>query len=287
VGEAVSYRTALWGLAGGVLALSLLAAAAGMNFLLALLIFLLFLVIAIVLTRFVAEGGLLFIQAPFRPTDMIATFCGIGVLGPQNLIVLAYLERVSMFDLRAFLMPSLMDTWRITDTMGIVKRRLLPALVAGMAVATITSYVSLLTIAYRHGAVALEPWFAIASPQQPFQVLASYLKAPKPFEATHLELVGVGAAVMWFLFRMRSQFVWWPFHPIGYAMGPSWPMIQLWFSILAGWLLKLLILRFGGMRLFTRARPLFLGLVLGEFSVSGLWLVIGAVTGARHRFFLT
>jgi hypothetical protein len=287
-GEAISCRAALVGLAGGLLILSAMVSVAGVNFALALLVFILFLVIAIVLTRFVAEGGLLFIQAPFRPTDMIATVAGINVLGAQTLTVLAYVERISMFDLRAFLMPSLTDTWRIADAMGIVKRRLVPALAASIALATVTSCASLLFIAYRHGAVALEPWFAINSPQQPFTVLASYLRAPPPFRAGRLELVGVGAAVMWFLFWMRARFVWWPFHPIGYAMGPSWPMIQLWFSIFAGWLLKSLILRFGGMRLFTRARPLFLGLVLGEFSVSGVWLIVDALTGVRgHRFFLT
>jgi len=101
-------------------------------------------------------------------------------------------------------------------------------------------------------------------------------------------IAGVGAVVTLLLSYMRVRFSWWPFHPLGYAMGPSWPMIQLWFSILVGWLTKVLILRYGGMRGFVRARPFFLGLVLGEFTVAGLWLLIDALTGVKdHRIFLT
>ena len=86
----------------------------------------------------------------------------------------------------------------------------------------------------------------------------------------------------------RLRFAWWPFHPLGYAMGPSWPMIQLWFSILVGWLMKTILMRYGSGRSYRRARPVFLGLVVGEFLAAGIWVVGSAVTGTRgHRFFLT
>jgi len=92
---------------------------------------------------------------------------------------------------------------------------------------------------------------------------------------------------MWALIALRIRFTGWPLHPIGYAMGPSWPMIQLWFSIMVGWLMKWLILRWGGMRMFRQARPFFLGLVLGEFVVAGVWIVVDSITGVHgHRFFL-
>jgi hypothetical protein len=219
---------------------------------------------------------------------MMAVFVGTTPLGAKNLTVLAYLERgLSIFDLRGFLMPFLMDIWKISDSSGLNKRRLVPALFAGILVATLTSYLSLLAICYRYGAVTLEPWFAVISPQQPFQVLKSYLESPVEPNLGNIELMGAGGLVTWFLIVMRMRYPWWPFHPIGYAMGPSWPMIQLWFSIMIGSIMKGLILRFGGMSLYRKSRPLFLGLVLGEFTVSGLWIVIDTITGMRgHRFFL-
>ena len=286
--EALPYHIAVLGLAGGVAALAVVFAAAGLNFALALLSILLFLVVAIVLTRFVAEGGLLFIQAPFRPTDIMAVAVGTRPLGALNLTVLAYVERaLGLFDVRAFIMPFFMDTWRMCDAAEVPKRRLLPALATSVVLATVVSYAAVLIMAYRYGAVTMEPWFAIWSPQQPFQVLQSYLTDPRKPSLAGMELTGVGAFIMWALISLRMRFAGWPLHPIGYAMGPSWPMIQLWFSIMVGWAAKALILRWGSMRLFRRSRPFFLGLVLGEFIVAGLWILIDSLTGVRgHRFFL-
>ena len=86
---------------------------------------------------------------------------------------------------------------------------------------------------------------------------------------------------------MRQRFLWWPFHPLGYAMGPSWPMIQLWFSILIGWAAKSVIMRYGGIRSYRTYRPLFLGMVLGEFISGGVWLIIDFLAGKEgHRIFL-
>ena len=287
--EPLSYRAAVLGGAAAILLLSTMCQLAGLNFLIAVLVFMIFLITAVVLARFVAEGGLLFIQAPFRPSDVMITAVGTQALGTPNLTVLAYLERAtSMFDLRGFLLPFLMDIWRIGDAARLAKRRLLPMLGLGILVATVTSYATLLLLAYRHGAINMEPWFAIWSPSQPWEVLKSYVQSPVQPKLANVELIGVGAAVMWALFWMRLQFVGWPFHPIGYAMGPSWPMIQLWFSILVGWLLKGLLLRLGGMRAYQVARPGFLGMVLGEFTAAGVWIIIDSITGLRgHHFFLT
>ena len=86
---------------------------------------------------------------------------------------------------------------------------------------------------------------------------------------------------------MHQRFFWWPFHPLGYAMAPTWPMIQLWFPTMLGWLFKTLTLRYGGLRFYRLMRIFFLGLILGEFLSGGLWLIIDVITNTRgHRLFL-
>jgi hypothetical protein len=287
-GEPLPYRTALFGMAAGSVTLALIWQAVGLNFFVGLVVVALFLVTALLLARFVSEGGLLFIQAPFRPTDIMSAAVGTGPLGMQNLTVLAYLERgLSMFDMRGFLLPFLMDIWKMSDAAGLNKRKLLGAIGLSIGIATLGSYMAVLAIGYGYGAATLEPWFTMRSPQQPFQVLKSYLDNPLKPDLAHLQLAAVGAAVAWALLAMRARFPAWPLHPIGYAMGPSWPMIQLWFSIMVGSLMKAAILRWGGMRLFRLSRPFFLGLVLGEFAAAALWIVVDSMTGVRgHRFFL-
>ena len=72
---------------------------------------------------------------------------------------------------------------------------------------------------------------------------------------------------------MRSAFC--PFHPAGYLIsGEQSTMGRLWFSIFIAWSLKNILLKVGGIRLYRRLFPLFLGLILGEFIVGGAWVLI-------------
>ena len=52
-----------------------------------------------------------------------------------------------------------------------------------------------------------------------------------------------------------------------------------WPSIFVAWILKAIILKYGGPLLYTRLRPFFLGLVLGAFGTAGIWLIIDLCTG--------
>ncbi len=46
-------------------------------------------------------------------------------------------------------------------------------------------------------------------------------------------------------------------------------------------MVKGLVLRYGGMQMYIKARPWFLGMVLGEFVISGIWLPIDWYFGVR------
>ena len=279
--EPTSYRLAIAGLLAGILALSAMLSAAGMSFPLALASLLLLFFIAIAITRFISESGLLFIQAPFRPSDLVAQVVGTAALGPANLTILAFVQRVFMFDLRTFLLPSLLDGFRLADSPRLNRRTLAGAMMLSVAVAACTSYITVLLIGYTYGGVNLNGWFAIGSPTGRFNELTSQIHNPHPPSAALFAWTAVGMVVMAGLYAARLRFAAFPFHPMGYAMGPSWPMIQLWFSIFVGWLGKTLILRYGGTRAYTRARPFFLGLVLGEYTAAFLWLLIDGMAGVR------
>ena len=75
------------------------------------------------------------------------------------------------------------------------------------------------------------------------------------------------------------RFVWWIFHPAGYAISGSWLMNPFWFSIFLIWLTKGFILRLGGAATYRRMQPFFLGMALGQIGVGGVWLVIDGFTG--------
>jgi hypothetical protein len=88
-----------------------------------------------------------------------------------------------------------------------------------------------------------------------------------------------GAGVTGFLAALRQRYLWWPLHPIGFAVGTTWIMDQLWLSACIAWGCKLLVVRYGGREFFTHARLVALGLILGQFTCNGMWLVIDALCG--------
>ncbi len=95
----------------------------------------------------------------------------------------------------------------------------------------------------------------------------------------------VGILFTVFLSYMRAMFYWWPFHPLGYALCVSWAVSVFWFSCLVAWIIKGLILRYGGMRLYVRARPWFFGMILGEFGAAVVWVLLSALTGISAPVF--
>jgi hypothetical protein len=57
-----------------------------------------------------------------------------------------------------------------------------------------------------------------------------------------------------------ARFVGFPLHPVGRPWASPLPTYRVWFSVFIAWLLKAMILRYGGPRLYLRLRPFFLGL---------------------------
>jgi hypothetical protein len=89
-------------------------------------------------------------------------------------------------------------------------------------------------------------------------------------------IVGIGIAT--FLAIMRTLLWWWPLHPLGYALSASWTMIVFWCPVLVAWAIKQPLIRYGGMKLYRKLRPFFLGMIFGEFSMAVLWTVISWAT---------
>ena len=49
-------------------------------------------------------------------------------------------------------------------------------------------------------------------------------------------------------------------------------------------MMKYGIVKYGGLRAYRQARPIFLGLVLGEMICAGIWAIIGMATGVSTGY---
>ena len=88
----------------------------------------------------------------------------------------------------------------------------------------------------------------------------------------------LGFAITTFLLSIKTRFLSWPLYPVDYVLGVSTAeMVYIWVPVLISWLIKFAILRFGGVRAYRRAAPFFVGLILGNYSMGGIWSIINTV----------
>jgi len=91
--------------------------------------------------------------------------------------------------------------------------------------------------------------------------------------------IGIGIGVTAILQALAVRSVAWPLLPVGYLLCTRWFIGQAWFSLMLGWLAKVLIVKYGGASMYQRARPLFVGLILGEALAAGAWLSVSLTLG--------
>jgi hypothetical protein len=113
--------------------------------------------------------------------------------------------------------------------------------------------------------------------QEAFNRLHSWLATGTPPNTYAQMMTGVGFLTALGLMALRSAIPGFPFHPIGYAISGSWSMHLVWLPLLLAWVVKWLSVRYGGLPLYRKWLPFFLGLIMGEAIVGMGWVLVGWV----------
>ena len=281
--EAMSYPLAFWGFVVSFLLLVGWSIAAGLNPVLALALWTLYVVTIVALTRIIAEAGILFVQQGWVPLGTLGQIFGAGdghwLLSASSLPPAATIQGALMTDLRGFIMPSFIQSFKLAHDRKIALR---PLLVLIMACSLITMALGVymnVRLGYTQGGLSLDSWYAGPASRLPADSSASLIKGVTDASYWNLAWVGVGIALTYGMMLARSRFAWFPLHPIGLLISQSYPIGQIWFSVFLGWLAKVLITKFGGTDSYRKGVPLFLGLALGDVMMMLFWLVIDGWQG--------
>ena len=149
-------------------------------------------------------------------------------------------------------------------------------MVLGLAAALSAAVWMILELSYEHGALNLRLESYSRAGYAYIQGLIRYPSEPQLWG--WLNMV-IGAVVMLGLTLARWYYARWPLHPLGYPVGPTWIMDHLWFNMFLAWLIKILVLKYGGTELYDKTRPFFLGLILGQLTPGGIFLIVDHFTG--------
>jgi hypothetical protein len=273
--EVLSYRVAVWGLAGSMLGSVVWGMAIGMTWWVVLGEFAIFIFVeAIIMARAVAEGGVLMAEGVMVPGDLFTLFAPLNTLGQANLTGLAFFDALFTRDLRGLTLTGFLDAQKLADGVGLMRRRLLGVFVLALALAMVASAALQLWLPYHLKALNMYSYAYRGNNIQFFRENAPAMSGAVPSNSGDMIWLVIGILVTVLIATLRIRLSSFPFHPLGYALTTSWMTQVFWTPILIAWILKTVVIRYGGMRLFIRVRPFFLGLVFGEFTAAVVWTVI-------------
>ena len=232
--------------------------------------FVIWFAIGIAITRLRAELG-----SPVHdlhwigPDEILPSILGVRRIGVPNLVGFSYLYVLNRAH-RSHSMPHQLEGFKIAETVGTPLGRLTLLMLLASFLGAVSSFVAFLTLSYQNGPLS---WFGTES----FRRLEGWLTN---LPATDLPAVGFvifGFIGTILLSLLRIRFLWWNLHPVGYAISGSWAINPMIGSIFIGWLLKWIVLKYGGISWHRSAIPLFLGVILGEFMGGAIWSLLGII----------
>ena len=286
--QIMSYRKVVILLTVSSIILLALCQKAGMSITVATIFFLLYYLISMGITRMRAELG-----APVHdihytgPEQMMVWAVGTRRLGTTNLTVLSlfwFLTRTHY----SHVMPHQLEGFKISTQVNISQWKTFIAIIVACVVGIFSAFWVLLHIPYQLGALAQIPWPTVnAFGLEPWRRLENWLINPMVTSIPETIFIGVGMLVTFGLMFMRMKFFWFPLYPAAYAVTNSWAIHNIWFCLFIAWVIKIIILQYGGLKAHQKATPFFLGLILGEFTIGSLWTIIGILLGIPTYGFYT
>ena len=285
--EPMPYRLAVAGILAGLVFLTIFSYRAGMSLWVIPIFFGIYFLLAIMIGRLRAELGFLVHDLHYiDPHSMIIAGFGTRRLGAGTLTVFS-LYKFFNRAYRAHPMPVQLEALKIAERRNINPRHIAAAILLATLIGSVSVFWVLLDNYYRHGAeTGYYGPFAVGFARIIYSQLENWLNYPQETDFPAIAFMGGGLIFTALLMFLRTRFLWWPLHPLGYAMANSWGMFNLWACLFVAWGVKAIILRHGGLRAYRQAIPFFLGLALGDYILGSLWSIISIVTNTTlYQFF--
>jgi hypothetical protein len=276
--EGLPFRVAAIGIVVGIALLVLFSIRGGLAPLLAILFFVMYYFVSIAVARVRAEFG-----SPVHdfhlagPGQTITYVGGTASLRNQDLLMLSLLWWFNRAYRQHPIANSIEGVQMAARTRS-SSRAITAALLLGALLGTVAVFWGWLHYAYKMGVAsgwAGGDWRG----NEMATNMQTWVQTPTPGNPTSLIAMAGGFAITMLLAAARTSFVGWPLHPVAYGLSASWSIHIVWMPMLIAWLAKLIILRYGGLRLYRRVLPLFFGLILGETVVGCAWPLFGLLRG--------
>jgi len=231
------------------------------------------LVTGLVVARVVAEAGVYIYSPPFRVYQVMFDVFGKDRMGARNIVLLTAMSWIQFRSTATMATGYFINSLRLGSLAGVGRGRTALWVLVAVIVAVIVCHVSIPTVIY-HYSVSKLSWWAQNSSLNTANFIGQYLTTSRPLTPHHWWGLVVGALTCWLLIKLRLNFVGFPLHPIGFITWFGWPLDRYWLSVLLGWLLKSVVLKYGGFSVFQRGKPFAYGMVVGGTTNLTFWILL-------------
>lgn len=274
----MTYRFAIWGLIFGILLLIIFSGYAGMSLWLTLVLFGIYFLLSLAITRVRAELGAPHEIYFVNPQEIINATIGMKHLGIANMTILCcYYWWNRCY--RNHQMPCQLEAFKMAEGINVrdILKKFPYVIVIASLFSILVGFWIGLHLYYKEGAITgLQGGHAWVGAES-FNRLHRWLNTPNSgVDSIRLSFMGIGFFAIIMMMFLRMRFFWWPLHPAGYALAISYAMEYYWFAFLISWLIKWVILKFGSINNHRKAIPFFLGIILGDYTMGSVWSIIGA-----------
>lgn len=277
--EPLHYRTAILGILVGTTILVIIFQQAGMSVGILLAFLCLYFLMSIAITYARAAVGVPYHEVIWtHPPLMIVSVLGTRRTGAANLTLFSFLYPY-VRDNVSHPMPSQLEGFKMAERAPVSQRKMAITMIVALLVAIPASFWAYLHLIYQHGAVRTEGYIIGIGIETFERMLLPWLQQSHTIDSTGLSFTAFASLFTLGLMFLRRQFIWFPFHPTGYALGLSAGMVWVWSAICVGWIIKAVLLKFGGLRIYRKAAPFFVGVILGDFLIGTFWSLVGAIFG--------
>ncbi len=272
--EPMSYRNAAVGIIAGGTLLVLFCNYAGMSIGLMVPFFAIYFALATTITRIRAElGPPVHTLSGATPDHFLITTLGTRRIGPHNLVGFGLLHWILGSAGRENPMPIQLEAFKFAERTQMKSKGLIFAILLAAGLGAISGFWAYLHDAYKLGVEAYpeKTWAASVG----FRILDSRLQAPTDWQPIEVLFTFIGFFFTLLMSVIRTRFLWWPFHPVGYVISGRWGIGRILIPLILASAVKWTTLRFSGINGYRKSIPFFFGLILGDFVVGSLWATIG------------
>jgi hypothetical protein len=208
---------------------------------------------------------------PYRMTHMIL---GPQVLSERSLVAGAHFDLIHV-DIRAKTLPYMLEGLKIADRSGIPWRTVLKWVAIGTVTALAFGWWSSVSKFYAVGAAtAKSNDYAIWKVGVRMNEMETLANSHGPRDWTRLSTIVLGAAFTFFLAWCRMRFAAFPFHPVGYVLCNTYTISYFYVPFFLAWLVKVVVQRWGGVRMYRQSIAFFIGAILGDMITQAVWALI-------------